>query len=168
MGTATADKVEDMAEAAERALLLERIKHSLQKDLQRVLDLFRKWDTDGDGTVDRDEFGRAVALLGFKPPDGPSWGPACVAYTSTIDALFASLDADGSGTAEINEIEAALKGGRKQNRKPRDPRLGPRDFVSPVTGQVIRAGVPCRPVAQDARNPILARNRTHACSRRWP
>ena len=205
---AAAGKVEGMAEAAERALLLERIKQTLRKDLQRVLDLFRKWDTDGDGTVDRAEFGRAVALLGFKPPEGPTWGAAYVAYVrtvgivvrppaargrgrgraawgtqaqgphlrphlrrahrfappryvGTIDALFASLDEDGSGTAEINEIEAALKGGRKQARKPRDPRLGPRDFVSPVTGQVIRAGVPCRPTAQDARDAILARSPTH-------
>ena len=95
--TSSTDKVEDMAEAAARKLLLERIKTTMQKDLERIVDLFRRWDTGGDGTVDRAEFGKAVALLGFAPPDGPTWGAAYAAYTGTIDALFAALDEDGSG-----------------------------------------------------------------------
>ena len=34
----------------------------------RVIDLFREWDEDGDGTVSKKEFRKAMPLLGFDAP----------------------------------------------------------------------------------------------------
>ena len=34
----------------------------------RVIDLFREWDTDGNGMIDRDEFRKAMPELGFHAP----------------------------------------------------------------------------------------------------
>ena len=37
----------------------------LAKDLPRVIDLFKTWDTEGDGLVSKKEFKRALAELGL-------------------------------------------------------------------------------------------------------
>ena len=34
----------------------------------RVIDLFREWDEDGDGTVSKKEFRKAMPLLGLEVP----------------------------------------------------------------------------------------------------
>ena len=41
---------------------------ALRKNATRVLDLFRSWDTDGDGTVTRKEFHTAMERLGLEVP----------------------------------------------------------------------------------------------------
>ena len=38
------------------------------KTLGKVLDLFRSWDIDGDGTIRKVELRRAVELMGIKAP----------------------------------------------------------------------------------------------------
>ena len=40
----------------------------LRKDQAKVLALFKEWDEDGDGTVSKREFRRAMPLLGLKAP----------------------------------------------------------------------------------------------------
>ena len=52
----------------------------------RVMDLFREWDTDGDGEVSRKEFHKAMPLLGFD------------ASKKDIDDLFTAWDKDGGAS----------------------------------------------------------------------
>ena len=43
---------------------------SLPSQAARVVDLFRAWDQDGNGTVSRAEFRNALALVGIKAAHG--------------------------------------------------------------------------------------------------
>merc|ERR1719230_2154879 len=45
--------------------LLWSLKDALARSAQRVVDLFRAWDEDRSGTVDKSEFHKAVRALGF-------------------------------------------------------------------------------------------------------
>ena len=67
------------------------LKHSLAGSLSRVSDLFKTWDTDGNGMIDKFEFRRVVAELGLPNSDAAS------------DRLFDEYDKDGSG--EIQYVE---------------------------------------------------------------
>ena len=78
----------------------------MRREGARVRDLFTEWDQDGSGTVDHDEFHRALMLLGLKTERKAS------------DALFATLDPDGSGSIEYNELESVTQGDA-QGRAPR-------------------------------------------------
>jgi Ca2+-binding EF-hand superfamily protein len=62
----------------------------------RLVDLFRTWDLDGDGLVDRKEFRRALKALGYDAPKRES------------DMMFDALDVDGGGKIEYHEIQALL------------------------------------------------------------
>jgi len=63
----------------------------------RVIDLFREWDEDGDGTVSKKEFRKAIIHLGLQVP------PA------TADELFDSFDLDGSGSVNFRELNSLLR-----------------------------------------------------------
>jgi hypothetical protein len=67
----------------------DQLRDALAKAAVRVIDLFRDWDDDGDGTVTRKEFHRGMADLGFNVPK------------AEIDALFTEWDPDGSGSLEL-------------------------------------------------------------------
>ena len=43
----------------------QQLKEALRKNAGRVIDLFREWDTDGDGQITRKEFHTAMPRLGF-------------------------------------------------------------------------------------------------------
>ena len=63
----------------------------------QVLDLFREWDTDGDGEVSRKEFHKAMPLLGLEVPK------------KDIDILFDQWDVDGGGSLSLREMQKILK-----------------------------------------------------------
>ena len=63
----------------------------------RVIDLFREWDEDGNGIVSKDEFRKAMPLLGLEVP------------VSAIDELFDSWDPDGSGELDMKELNRVLR-----------------------------------------------------------
>jgi hypothetical protein len=63
----------------------------------RVLDLFRSWDVDGDGTVRKAEMRRAIASVGIDAP------------AAAVDALFDSFDRDGGGLIEYHELHRVLR-----------------------------------------------------------
>ena len=67
------------------------LKEALGGSLTRMVDLFARWDTDGNGLIDRTEFRKAVAALGLSVSD------------EVCDATFADFDADGSGEIEYRE-----------------------------------------------------------------
>ena len=77
----------------------EQLRDALSKQGVKVINLFREWDEDGDGTVSKKEFRKAMPMLGLNVPK------------KEIDALFDSWDPDGSGTIEMKELERALRRG---------------------------------------------------------
>ena len=86
---------------------LESLMQCMGTDSAEVLNLFLKWDVDGDGTVSEDEFTAAVVRLGFK-------------FSQEVThELFTFFDKDGSNSITIDEIEATLKWGRdRKNMRP--------------------------------------------------
>ena len=67
----------------------------------RVIDLFREWDEDKSGTISKREMRRAMPLLGFHAP------------RSAVDALFDSMDPDGSGSISYDELNSLLRRGNE-------------------------------------------------------
>merc|ERR1711998_771118 len=63
----------------------EQLRNLLTANSVRVIDLFRQWDDDDNGTIDKKEFRKAITALGFKAPK------------PEIDALFDTFDTDRSG-----------------------------------------------------------------------
>ena len=77
----------------------EQLRELLTKNAVRVIDLFREWDEDGSGTVDKKEFRKALQALGVK------------ADKEELNTLFDTLDTDKGGTLEYGEINKALRRG---------------------------------------------------------
>ena len=84
----------DMAE-----YLIWSLRDALTRSSQRVVDLFRAWDEDRSGTVDKGEFHKAIRALGFDVEQADS------------DAVFDSLDDDKSGFLEYKELNTMLRKG---------------------------------------------------------
>ena len=76
----------------------EQLWNMLQKNLLRVVDLFRQWDEDGSGEIDRDEFAEAIVALGYEAP------------REDVDRLFDRFDRDASGTLSYRELQRAIAG----------------------------------------------------------
>ena len=86
----------DIDEDSEQSIA-EQLRGALSATGARVIDLFREWDTDGDGKVTRAEFHRAMGLLRFSAPK------------AEIDVVFSSWDPDGSGVLQLKELQDSLK-----------------------------------------------------------
>ena len=61
------------------------------------LDLFREWDTDNSGSIDKKEFGSALKAMGFPCGKGD------------LDKIFADLDPTGDGKLDYNELNNSLR-----------------------------------------------------------
>ena len=80
--------------------VIEQLRTVLFENAVRVIDLFRDWDEDGNGGVDKKEFRKAIAALGYDAP------------RADVEVLFAAFDRDGSGEisrAEFAESQAAQR-----------------------------------------------------------
>ena len=77
----------------------EQLRTLLTENAVRVIDLFREWDDDGNGLVDKKEFRKAVSALGFQ------------ASKEDINAVFDAIDIDGGGTLEYSELNKAFRRG---------------------------------------------------------
>ena len=77
--------------------MAEQLGMAMRKNGARVMDLFREWDTDGDGEVSRKEFHKAMPMLGFE------------ATKKDINELFDSWDKDGGGSLDFRELQKILK-----------------------------------------------------------
>ena len=71
----------------------------LQASVSRVISLFKLWDADCDGTVDKDEFLHGFETMGFDVK----------VMREAICQLFDELDEDGSGTLDYEELSRTLK-----------------------------------------------------------
>jgi hypothetical protein len=74
---------------------------------RRVIDQFRSWDTDKTGSINKEEWRKAIALFGFVPTAG------AVYFDEEVDALFDEIDADGSGEIEYEELNRTLRVGSR-------------------------------------------------------
>ena len=63
----------------------------------KIGDVISKWDKSKDGDVSMDEFRNSVVEMGVEAP------------AEEIDALFRSLDDDGGGSLDLNELKPTLK-----------------------------------------------------------
>ena len=68
----------------------------MSKNLIRVRDVFLQLDDDNNGKVDRIEFRKAMREMG------------CCSPIAAVDALFRSLDADGSKAIDYRELHKLL------------------------------------------------------------
>lgn len=92
-------------EAACAALKAARSETSVGSELGDIIagkgmkaaDVARKWDSSGDGDIDKKEFQKNVLAMGVTHS------------ADEVDALFDSLDADGGGSLDMNEVRKALK-----------------------------------------------------------
>lgn len=69
----------------------------LHEKRMRAIDLFRKIDTSGDGSVTAEEFRGGLLSLGFAPSQ------------KEFDIAMSLLDRDGSGSVTLKEFDRALK-----------------------------------------------------------
>ena len=79
------------------ASVQEQLRKILVEHRVKLIDLFREWDDDGNGALDKKELRRAIAALGYACP------------RKEADALFDQIDADRSGWIEYDELKRALK-----------------------------------------------------------
>ena len=77
--------------------LAPQLREALQKHAIRVLDLFREWDANGDGQISKDEFQKAMPMLGMDLP------------VNDINDLFDQYDPDKSGVMEFAELQRMLR-----------------------------------------------------------
>jgi hypothetical protein len=77
--------------------IVDQLRDLLVRNRARVVDLFREWDDDGNGTIDRHEFRHALKALGVN------------ASKADVDELFASFDHDQSGALGFEEVNKMLR-----------------------------------------------------------
>ena len=80
--------------------MIEQLRTILFKNAVRIIDLFRDWDEDKNGLVDKKEFRRAMMAL-----------VDVGAHKRDVDRLFDSLDGDKSGSIEFAELNKLLRSG---------------------------------------------------------
>ena len=80
----------------------EQLGTALGKNSMKLIDMFREWDTDGNGTVDKEEFFTAVTNLGYSAP------------RKAVDRLFKKLDVRGNGEIEFFDLTEALRPFKEQ------------------------------------------------------
>ena len=74
------------------------MREKLTQNAARVIDLFKQWDNDGDGTISRSEFVKAMPMLGLQD---------CLPIE--INALFSAFDPSGDGDITFRELHRMLR-----------------------------------------------------------
>jgi len=96
----------DHAEVGTRVASTDELRSALLEGCARVVDMFRTFDRNGDGSISKREFRAALPFLGFDNRD-----------TAAIDAIFDEMDVDRSGGVEYSEMSSMMR--RRLNSAPR-------------------------------------------------
>ena len=147
-GRALPDTVKLRASA--NASVQDQLVKALQQNSVRVIDLFREWDEDADGLVDKKEFRKAIAALGY---DAPS---------ADINAVFAAFDEDGSGKIEYGELQRALALDEPPPVAPKLAKRGPSGYAAAAAAPA--APSPRKPQAPETTNPNPPARRVQAAA----
>ena len=124
----------DAQAPAEAACAAELLLTALRAQSNRVIDIFLRLDEDMSGAIDKKEFRQVVI---FVAKDLPPF------ETSDIDETFDVLDADGSGTIELKELDKLLRLGytevcrahlRAHQRAPQNPAAAAATWCVPLAG----------------------------------
>merc|ERR1719291_1217697 len=75
-----------------------QLRAALCNNAVRIIDLFRDWDDDESGTINKNEWRKAMGQFQYDVP------------IEEIDALFDSFDPDGSGVIDYKELHKMLRG----------------------------------------------------------
>ena len=78
------------------------LRDALSRSAARVIDLFRLWDEDGSGLIERKEFRRCIHALGFD----------FLFNDDEVDLVFDDFDIDGSGALDYKELNKVLRQGQ--------------------------------------------------------
>jgi len=124
--------------------VLEQLREGLVEHMVRVIDLFRQWDDDHTGTVDKIEFRRGLQELGLKAPK------------DVIDSIFDEIDVDGGGTLEYAELNKKLRPAVDPNKR---YEMNPFRFAGPI--------LPQRRIAEHGRVDDYDRGTSLAVGSRW-
>ena len=77
------------APTADVTVVLTQLRDAMTASLERVIDMFRRWDADESGRISRREFHQAAAALGVR------------ASRAVVDAAFSFLDVDVGSLAPV-------------------------------------------------------------------
>lgn len=120
----------------------------------RVMDVFRSWDSDSSGSITRYEFAKAIAVMGLNPK------------RDQMEKLFDQLDLDGSGKIDYHELEIALAGNvgdLGDQFRTEDLPQAPSHLVAskppPRTSQRLKPLDPLRPLAGQLSDLLLSQMR---------
>lgn len=104
-------------------VLAARVFHQLYlltiKKHKRAIDVFRDFDTDDSGTVDREEFAAGCTSLGMDLGGGQA-----------DDDVFNAIDEDGSGELDYWEVEKAIKRAGKYPPPYPNKEINPQNIVA--------------------------------------
>jgi len=128
---------------------MRQMSEKLSGQAARVVDLFKKWDVNHDGTVSRAEFKRAMPLLGLS-----SHTPA------EIQALFATFDPDGSGEITFRELYKMLRHNSELNAPLAKPPAAPPKPVIVVDLDSLRARTKIDMFKMELQHEVLAYTRS--------
>lgn len=100
--------------------LHEQLRDALAGEANRVIDLFRSWDENNDGFLSREEFRRALPMLGISVPRG----------VQGIDEMFEAFDGNGNGRITFREFNKLLRRDTKsdEERKTRNKKAAGPDL----------------------------------------
>ena len=83
----------------------EALLSALRDNRSRVIDIFRRLDKDLSGAVDRTEWRQIIVFVSKERRDSGEFD------STSIDATFDLLDADGSGSLDLHELDHLLRAG---------------------------------------------------------
>ena len=105
----------------------EQLQTILRDNFLKVLDIFRMWDVDDDGTISKKEFAEAIGALGYDTS------------RDDTDAVFAEFDTDGSGVLDYHEMYQQLRLSRKHRRRVNERVSRPPDALVPAAADAKEA-----------------------------
>ena len=117
------------------------LRDALARSASRVMDFFKKFDADESGEIGPGEFREAVSALGYDVP------------RQHLDAIFATMDEDGSGHINFRELHRHLRQGNSIKLK-KSLRKGGAGKIRMSTNERFNADPYADPSQPDKKTPL--------------